>query len=152
MTSRWKRVRNAIVGELLKRPRGAEIAGFAMSLGEAAGRVGAEYRDVEIERHEPTRQYDAVVYVRPLVRAEFDRFSARIGEHTTGGQEDEDLGDAPIGLRRQTAALLIGVEAATADAAAARVFKLVRVCLQEAEVLVESDLKIEVRPTEDVRA
>jgi hypothetical protein len=144
-----KRARDAAFREMVKRPRGAELLGLLLSLGEAARRLGAEYKDVEIERHEPKRSYDAVVYLRPLVRAEFDRYSAVIVEHTQGATEDEEISDAPIGLRRSTGAMLIGVEATTADAAAARVLSLVRSCLQEAQVRVECDLQLEVRPTDE---
>ena len=142
----------SLARQIAGRPRGRVVVGHLSSFGEACGRVAAEYKDVELEqRGEPKRLYDAVVYVRPLVRAEFDRFSARLREHTTGA-DDEPLGDAPIGLRRSTGAVLIGVEAATVDAAAVRVLKLVRTCLQEANVVVTADLQLEVREAETVRA
>lgn len=121
-----------------------KVGGFLWTLGEAFGRVGAEFRDIGAQQKGEKHTYLADVTLYPVRKEEFANFKRFLLRN----ERIEQIGDHPT----ETPALtgILSVEAQgfpSATAAEAAVMRAVRTALQDCHLLV-SRCKVVVEDTE----
>lgn len=118
-------------------------------LAEALKEVGGRYQELAREREENQQDYTVLVWLRPLVRSEFEAFRSALEQYRT--PQDGELPPVekwPIVGPRQSAAAVFVVPASSADVAARRINTYVNGALLEAGILVDKYFSIEVVPSE----